>query len=388
MTDPTRAERPLEVLIVAQPTEYGVAICVAQQTRAAVEAGHHVVVVCPDSSKGPLAQWIAESGAEHVVLDLTRQPGLADIGAVRRLRGLSRGRDVVHVHSSKAGAVGRIAVASLPRSLRPAVVFTTHFWSWQVGGRMAPIYLWIERLLARRSDAIVAVSEQEADEGRAKLGTPANRIRVIPNGVDRMRFSPDGEIAERSEDPLIVCVGRISEQKGQDIAIRALAKLADRQARLRLVGDEYPAGQRERLKQLAAELGVADRIEWWGKVSDTAPQFRAADVVIAPSRWEGMSLVFLEAMACGAAMIVSDVAGSRAVGPAGVIVPVEDPATLAREIDGLLADPSARRRLGMAARERSSTFDLDLTLRRTLDLWADLARRRASAQPISANAAR
>ncbi len=386
MTESTR--RPLDVLIVAQPTEYGVAICVAQQAKAAVAAGHRVVVACPDSSRGPLAGWIAESGAEHVVLNLQRQPGLADIGAVRQLRRLSTGRDVVHAHSSKAGAVGRIAVASLPPKRRPAMVFTTHFWSWQVGGRMAPIYLRIERVLARRTDAIVAVSEQEAEVGREMLGAPADRIRVIPNGVDTKRFSPDGEAADRGDVPLVVCVGRISEQKGQDLAIRALALLESKTARLRLVGDEYPPGQRDRLQHLASELGVDERIEWWGKVPDTAPQLRAADVVIAPSRWEGMSLVFLEAMACGAAMVVSDVAGSQAVGPSGVIVPVEDHVSLAREIDALLSDPAARRRLGMAARERSSSFDLDLTLNRTLELWDDLAGRREAAQPISANAAR
>ena len=388
MSEPNLSGRPLDILIVAQPTEYGVAICVKQQAAAAVRAGHNVVVACPDSSRGPLAGWVAETGAKHVVLDLQRQPGLADMKAVAELRRLSRGRDVLHVHSSKAGAVGRIAAATLSRKQRPAVVFTTHFWSWQVGGRMASLYLWIERLLARWSDVIIAVSEQEAEEGRRKLGVGADRIRVIPNGVDTKRFAPDGELAERDEDPLIVCVGRISEQKGQDIAIRALASLDDQRARLRLVGDEYPPGQRDRLQQIAADLGVADRIEWWGKVSDTAPQFRTADVVISPSRWEGMSLVFLEALACGAAVIVSDVAGSQAVGDAGVIVPIGDHAALAREIDGLLADPSSRRRLGMAARERSATFDLDLTLSRTLDLWAELDGRRKAPQPMAANAAR
>jgi glycosyltransferase involved in cell wall biosynthesis len=381
-------DRPLKVLIVAQPTEYGVAICVRQQAEAAVAAGHEVTVACPDETRGPLAGWIARTGAEHVVLNLRRQPGLGDFGAVAKLRRLSRGRDIVHVHSSKAGAVGRIAVATLPKRKRPAILFTTHYWSWQVGGKLAPVYLWIERLLARKTDAIVAVSEQEAEEGRESLGSGADRITVIPNGVDRTHFSPQGEVADRGDDPLVVCVGRLSKQKGQDIAIRAMALLENGAARLRLVGDEYPPGQRDRLQDLAESLGVGDRIEWWGKVADAAPQFRAADVTIAPSRWEGMSLVFLEAMACGTAMIVTDVAGSQALGSAGVVVPLEDPESLATEIDALLADPGGRRQLGMAARERSATFDLDLTLSRTLDLWAELAARGNPAQSISANAAR
>lgn len=388
MTQHPERRDPLDVLIVAQPSEYGVAVCVRQQAEAAVAAGHRVTVACPDSSHGPLAAWVAGTGATHVALDLVRQPGPADLKAVFTLRRLLRGRDVVHLHSSKAGAVGRIAAATLPRRWRPAVLFTTHYWSWQVGGRLAPVYRWIERILARRCDAIVAVSEQEAAEGRANLGAGAGRITVIHNGVDRTRFSPEGEVSPRGEEPLIVCVGRLSRQKGQDIAIRALARMAQSRARLRLVGDEYPPGERARLEELAASLGVAGRIEWWGKVDDAAPELRAADVVIAPSRWEGMSLVFLEALACGAATVVSDVSGSQAVAGAGVVVPSEDHEALAQAIDGLLADPSERARLGRAGRERSAEFDLTLTLGRTLDLWARLAEQRREAQLISAKASR
>jgi glycosyltransferase involved in cell wall biosynthesis len=140
------------------------------------------------------------------------------------------------------------------------------------------------------------------------------------------------------------------------------------------VGDEHPLGEKDRLEGLAVSLGVDDRIEWWGKVADTAPEFRAADVVIAPSRWEGMSLVFLEAMACGAAMVVGDVFGSDAVGPAGVIVPPDDADALGEAIDGLLENAHRRRRLGEAARERSRSYDLATTLARNLQMWSDLAR--------------
>lgn len=363
----------LEILIVAQPSQYGVGVCVRQQAGAAVAAGHHVFVACPDRSHGPLADWVTEAGAEHLPLNLMRQPGLGDIRAILTLRRLMRGRDVVHLHSSKAGAVGRIAGATLPRRERPAIAFTTHYWSWQVESRLAVLYRWLERILAPRCEVIVAVSEQEAAEGRETLGRAGDRIVVIPNGVDRTRFSPEGPTADRRDTPLIVCIGRLSRQKGQDIAIAALARMEHRDAHLRLVGDEYPPGERRRLEEMASALGVAERIEWWGNVADTAPQFRAADVVIAPSRWEGMSLVFLEAMACGAPLVVTDVFGSQAIGPGGVIIPPEDPDSLARSIDELLSDPLRREQLGENARHRSAMFDLADTLERTLDLWSDLA---------------
>jgi len=368
----TAEGRPLDVLMVSQPVSYGVAVFVRHLTEAAIAAGHHVTVACPGPDKGPLAGWVRSAGAKHEVLNMARRPALRDAMDLWSIRRLARGRDVVHLHSSKAAALGRVAGFTLGRR-RPAIVVTPHYWSWLVGGRMAGLYRWIERVLARRCDALVAVSQREASEGRAVLGT-CDHITLIHNGVDRDRFSPDGPVADRDPaSPLIVCVGRLSEQKGQDLAIRALAHVQDPSPRLRLVGSESTSGERGRLEALAASLGVAERIEWRGQVADPAPDLRAADLVVAPSRWEGMSLVFLEAMACGAALVVADVSGSEIVEGAGVIVPPDDPQALADAIEDLLRDPSLRRRLGEAARERTSEYDLASTMRKNLELWSDLA---------------
>lgn len=371
MDDRTGTDEPLDVLMVSQPVDYGVAVFVRQLTQAAIAAGHRVTVACPGPDEGPLAGWIESAGARHERVDMARRPALRDLLDLWSIRRLARGRDVVHLHSSKAAALGRVAVASIGRH-RPAVVVTPHYWSWLVGGRLARLYRRIERVLVRRCDAIVAVSEREAVEGRAVLGAD-DRITVIHNGVDRAHFTPDGVRADRDRGtPLIVCVGRLSEQKGQDVAIRALARQRDPGARLRLVGSESADGVQERLEALAASLGVADRIEWRGQVADAAPEFRAADLVIAPSRWEGMSLVFLEAMACGAAMVVADVSGSEAVNGAGVVVPPDDPRALADAVDALLEDAPRRRRLGEAARERSRSYDLASTMSRNIHLWSEL----------------
>jgi len=250
--------RPLDVLLVSQPVSYGVAVFVRQLAEAAVAAGHRVTVVCPGPERGPLAGWVRAAGAEHRTLDMARQPGPRDLVDLWSLRRLARGRDVVHLHSSKAAALGRLAVLTLGRR-RPAVVVTPHYWSWLVGGRLAPLYRWVERVLAPRCDAIVAVSEAEAAEGRAVLPA-ADRITLIHNGVDRERFSPDRAAAERDPDaPLLVCVGRLSEQKGQDIAIRALACLSDPTVRLRL--DRLGCGRDELVEELR-NAGVGFSVHW------------------------------------------------------------------------------------------------------------------------------
>ena len=375
-----RRATPLDALIVSQPADYGVAIYVRQLTEAAIAAGHRVTVVCPDADRGPLAAWVAEAGADHVALDMRRGPSVRDPFHVVTIRRLVRGRHVVHLHSSKASALGRLAAASLPRRRRPPVLVTPHSWSWAVGGRFGRLYRWIERRLARYADVIVSVSRGEASEGRKHLGA-STRIDVVPNGVDRRHFAPNGPRSDRDVDcRSIVCVGRLSAQKGQDVAIRALALLEDRAARLRFVGEETDVGEKDRLQRLAASLDVADRIDWRGVVDDTAPEYRAADVVIAPSRWEGMSLAILEAMSCGSAIVATDVSGNEVVGDAGLIVPPAEPAALAEAIDALLDDPERRLSLGRAARQQSRPYDLATSMETNLELWRSLTEpaRRAS----------
>jgi glycosyltransferase involved in cell wall biosynthesis len=379
-----RSIEPLDALVVAQPATYGVAVCVRQLVEAAVTAGHRVTVACPGESVGPLAAWVRAAGAEVAQLDMRREPAPRDAMDAVTLRRLMRGRDLVHLHSSKAAALGRVAAASLGRR-RPAVIVTPHAWSWLVGGRMTPAYRTIERQLARWSDGLVAVSEEEAAEGRRALGSAGDRIRVIVNGVDRERFSPQGSRADRPVDgPLLLCVGRLCEQKGQDLGIQALAMLRERRARLRFVGGEDQIGDRARLQALAASLGVSDRVEWVDHTDDVAAHLRAADLMVAPSRWEGMSLVLLEALACGLPVVATRVAGSEAVGEAGAVVPVEDPSALAAAIDPYLTDVGALRRASEMARARSAGYDLTDTLRRNLDLWSELVgARRLQYRPTS-----
>ena len=108
-------------------------------------------------------------------------------------------------------------------------------------------------------------------------------------------------------------------------------------------------------------------------MSDTAPEFRSADIVVAPSRWDGLSLVLLEAMACGAAIVATNVSGSEVLEQVGVVVEPDDSAALAEAIDVLLDDVTTRQQLGLRARERSRLFDLETNLGLNLSLWSELA---------------
>jgi glycosyltransferase involved in cell wall biosynthesis len=294
--------------------------------------------------------------------------------AVVRLRRLARKSVLVHLHSSKAGAVGRLALASLWRG-RPASVFTPHAWSWLVGGPLAPAYRLIERIMFPVTTAVVAVSGEERSHGCSVLGRRAERIEVNPNGVDTARFCPTGQAASRADGPLVVCVGRLCHQRAPDIAVAALALMRTPSVRLRLVGD---GEKRAAVERQVSVLGLTDRVELTGFRSDPAPDLRAADVVIIPSRYDGMALVMLEAMACGAAIVATRVAGTSALDGAGQIVPVGDPAALAEAVDALLADPDRRGQLGQAARQRVvEEYSLQRSTEGIIGLWRKLGARPA-----------
>lgn len=361
--------RAPRVLLASQVTISGVAICMRELIRGGVAAGFELTVACPE--EGDLRRWAVEAGAHWEHLELVRSPHLSDLPGVARMRRLATTTDVIHLHSSKAGAVGRLALAGLPASRRPPCAFTPHGWSWLVGGALAPAYRSFEALAARMTHTIVAVSQDEAAAGRAVLGRSGRRLRVIENGVDTERFSPVGPVAERSEGPLLVCVGRLAWHKGQEVAVRALARMADKRARLRLVG---AGADRDAIGALAGQLGVADRVEMIGLVADTAPHLRAADVVVVPSRYEGLALVLLEAMACAKPIVATASIGSSAVEGAGILVPVEDEAALAAGVEEVLRNPALGRRLGDSARQRAKDrFSLERSVAQNLDMWRELA---------------
>jgi glycosyltransferase involved in cell wall biosynthesis len=359
----------LRIVHVSQPTSAGVAVYVRDLARAGVEAGLQVSVVCPPG--GDLGRWSVDAGATWLPFGLVRNPHPADIGRVVQLRRLFKVADVVHLHSSKAGALGRIALRTMRRP--PASVFTPNAWSWAVGGRAAVGFKAFERKAIGWCDVVIAVSEEERRQAVEVLGVEAaKRTVVLENGVDVRHFCPKGSAADRSAGPLLICVGRLSIQKAQDTAIKVVASVPG--AELWIIGDGPLRGD---LEALAQRLKVADRVRFVGAVVDTAPFFRAADVVLVPSRWDGLSFALLEAMACGCAVVATEVARAAVAG-AGRVVRINDPAAMQSEVMTLLVDHDARRRLGAAARVRAqAVFSIDRCTSRTLDLWRELAAERS-----------
>ncbi|HEU0129514.1 MAG TPA: glycosyltransferase, partial [Mycobacteriales bacterium] len=341
--------RALRVLHVAQPTDAGVARCVADFAGEQRAHGLDARVACPPA--GPLTGWLRERRVPYAAWPATRSPGPTVAAETLRLRRVLRAfaPDLVHLHSSKAGLAGRLA-------LRGAVptVFQPHAWSFAaVTGPVHAASLAWERAAARWADTVVCVSDAERADGVA-AGVRARRWDVVPNGVDLARWQPGSRTEARRrlglpDGPLVVCVGRLSRQKGQDVLLRAWADVPG--ATLALVGD----GPLHDTLAAAAPSSVLLA----GRRDDVADWYAAADVVALPSRWEGLALTALEALACGRPVVASDVTGMReVVDPAG-LVPPDDPAALAAALAELLADPDRRVKLGAAASTRADDFSVD-----------------------------
>ncbi|GAB2743344.1 glycosyltransferase [Streptomyces bullii] len=356
MLSATRRAASPHILHVTQPVDGGVARVVADLVRSQRAAGLDVTVACPD---GDLAQALRELGAGVRHWPATRAPGRSLPDEVRRLaRVVGEVRpDVLHAHSAKAGLAARLAVRG-----RFPTVFQPHAWSFEaVGGLAAAAALAWERWAVRWTARVVCVSEAERALGvRAGVRAPC---RVIPNGVDPERFRPTAGTAPRAVpaplaglDPaaaLVVCVARLCRQKGQGVLLDAWPSVLRRVpgARLVLVGDGPDEG---RLRHRAPE-GVL----FAGAVADAAPWYQAADLVVLPSRWEGMALAPLEAMACGRPVVVTDVAGARESLPPGhrahCLVPAGRPRPLADALTRLLLDAPLRESLGRQGRRHVLT---------------------------------
>ena len=391
------------VLHVAQPTDGGVARYVAAVSADQRARGWHVAAACPDG--GRLARDLSANGVPRLRWSATRSPGPRSWEEARHLHRLvERVRpDVVHLHSSKAGLAGRLAIRG-----RLPTLFQPHGWSWlAVEGVHARTAIRWERMAARWTHLFICVGDGEVDQGR--LHGLGGQVEMIRNGVDLRRFSPADGRARRTaravlgispDAALAVCVGRVTLQKGQDVLIEAWRRVeagrpgtpeeaGTRDGRTHDDGPSYdhalgrgcPAAKLAVVG--AGDLSPAvrrrapDSVRFVPPVDDVQPWYAAADVVVVPSRWEGLSLTALEALACGRPVVASDVPGLAEIVTAGVgaLVPAEDAAALAGAVAFRLHHPDVARAEGIAAsRLAAEKFDV----RRTFDHLAAVTARAAA----------
>lgn len=307
------------VLMVTEPGIDGVLAVVDAIVRQIHRAHPDILVDVAYSSRrsGP-ALWemvraVEAHGGEAIDLRVGNAPGPSDLPALRDLVRFTRRRhhDIVHAHSSKAGALARIAGAI---TAFPPVLYTPHayFGMPQLGTPKEAVFNLVESVLGRVGHTI-SNSEDERDFAVRSLRVPAGRIRVIHNGIDADRFSPPTPQAKAAarktlglpeSGKILVSIGRFSSQKNYGPLYSALdALLPDAGWSFSQAG----AGSTDLRSGLCP--AAAARCHNFEHLDDVVPLLQAADGYVMTSRYEGLSLAMLSALSCGLPAFLTDVPG-------------------------------------------------------------------------------
>jgi glycosyltransferase involved in cell wall biosynthesis len=354
--------------------------------------GDEVVVHTRRDDPGPARRVSFAPGAEvdHVgagpACPLPKDellPYMSDFADELRAQWSEERPDIVHAHFWMS-AVAALAAAG---DVGVPVVHTFHALGTvkrrHQGDRdtSPPERLEIERAIARQVDRIVATCTDEVFE-LVRMGADRRRVTVVPCGVDLGLFGPDVRPEQRRPDRYrLVCASRLVERKGLGNAVTALAELPD--VELHIAGgpaalelDTYPEAQR--LRRLAADLGVNDRLMLRGRVerADMPALLSSADVVVCAPWYEPFGIVPLEAMASGVPVVVTAVGGqidSVVHGVTGLHVPPRDPGALAAALRELLDHAERRADLGANGRARArERYAFDRIAAATREVYAEV----------------
>lgn len=385
-------EAPIKVLQILEATGGGTRKHLLDLLRGLDRRRFEPVVACP-STRHP------SFGQESIVGDLEAmdvryqivemQRAIRPLDDLRSLLSLYRLMrdcrfDIVHVHSSKAGMLGRLAarLAGVP-----AVVYTPHglFFlgkrGWQRG-----FFRSLEQLVGWLTDCTIAVSPSELGELLGnRIARPGTAV-LIENGIALEDFSRAADPAATRaalglapDVPVVGTTSRLNPQKDPQTLLRAIGEVMASDARVRFVW--VSDGElRDVAEALVTELGIADRVIFTGFRSDVLDVMATFDIFAVSSLFEGMPYTLLEAMALRKPVVATDVVGSRDIvvhGTTGLIVPPRSPAALAAAVRRLLADPALAAAMGAAGRQVvEERFSLRDSIGRTEQLYLQLAARR------------
>jgi glycosyltransferase involved in cell wall biosynthesis len=263
---------------------------------------------------------------------------------------------IVHTHTAKAGTIGRVAawLARVPIRIH---TFHGHVLRGYFSPAKTRVFIGLERLLARLTTVIIAISPAQADELVNEFHiAPRERFRVIPLGLDLAPFAAPGRADRRqrfrqeiraSTDVVVTCVGRLVPIKNHRLLLRAFAVARRRHTAMRLiiVGD---GPERPSLEALRDELGLGGAVSFLGWRSDLDVIYAGSDIVVLTSDNEGTPVSLIEALAAQCAVVSTDVGGVRDVlanGERGVLVPAGDVEAFAEALVGLASDSDRRESL-------------------------------------------
>ena len=364
------SEAPIRVLrVIARLNMGGPALHVAYLSAGLAERGYETTLVAGSLARGEgsMAHVAEDLGVRVVKLDaLSREISpVRDAISVLRLARLIREQrpQILHTHTAKAGTVGRLA-ALLAGAARPPIVVHTfhgHVLRGYFGPFKSQAFRQLERLLARVTTRLIAVSPQVRDDLVSLGVAPEEKFSVVRLGVElgeRVQTRVVGAEARARlgiapERFVVGWVGRMTGVKRTADVLKGVARLRERgvDAVLLMVGD---GPDRERVERGASVLGIMRHCYFLGYQEDVSDWYQAFDAMVLPSANEGTPVVVIEALAAGCPVVATSVGGVPDVirdGVDGFLVAAGDVEQLAERLARLAADPELRARMGEAGRE-------------------------------------
>ena len=306
---------------------------------------------------------------KSLIRDINLSKDITAFSELRHIISLNK-PDLIHLHSTKAGVIGRLVAGSL----NIPTVFTAHGWAFTEGvsKKRAILYKYIERFMARFADKIIAVSEYDR---RLAIKSNVGDYQLITTIHNGMPVLPIIE-SDKSDTPRIIMVARFDVPKNHFDLLMALSKLNNKNWTAEFVGD---GPLLEEVKQNAITLGLKDKIDFPGACNDVAKRLAKADIFALISNWEGLPLTILEAMRAQLPVVASNVGGiAEAVidKKTGFIVERGDIPTLTESLNKLLSSVELRNNMGKEGRNGFiNSFSFDLMLNKTLLVYNEAINR-------------
>lgn len=361
------------LFILTKADEWGgVQIHIRDLALALMNKGHQVLVA--SGEEGHAAKHMKNSGIEFIKLQHLERPiqPLKDIKAVIELRKLikSVSPDIVALHSSKAGFIGRLAC----KMARVPCLFTAHGWAFTdgVGAKSRKLYTLVEKIAAPWAARIITVSENDRQIALdAGVGRP-EQIITIHNGMPEVSTSVS--VGSSGEPIELIMVARFSQQKAHEQLLQALAPLKDLKWHLTLIGEGENKAECE---DLATTLDLDRQISFRGQVDNVADFLATSDVFVLATNWEGLPCSIIEAMRAGLPVVANDVGGVSELvqhGENGYLIPRGDIAEWTQTLATLIQQPSLIKKLGDRSWHRyKKEFSFERMLKETLDIYETVA---------------
>ena len=279
--------------------------------------------------------------------------------------------DIIYMHSSKAGAIGRIALVF---NFKAKKLYNAHGWYFnaQISDKKKKIFALIEKILAIKTDRIINISKSEYESALKYKIAPKKKMCIIENGIDFTKFKNNDKNREetrkeyniKENETVIGVVGRLSEQKDPMTMIKAfeLVHKENKNTRLMYVG----SGElEEEVKQYARDNNILDKIIITGWVKNVEKYIPAFDIAVLPSKWEGFGLVLIEYMACDKPIIATNVGGIKDIikdNENGLLISIESGKELVNKILELVKNNSLKINIIENNKKYRNLYDINLLI--------------------------